>query len=342
MAWVTWRQHRMAHAGAVILLVACAVPLCISGLRLQSAHDALIRAGCLRPSTNPGMESRCGALWNHYNVGYVFTSNINTVAVALAVLPVLVGVFVGAPLLAREFEAGTAQFAWTQAVSRGRWMAAKLGWIGAVLAALSVAFGLLVNWWLLLADGADFMSRWQQEQFGLTAITFTGWMLLMFAAGVLAGALIGRTVTAMAATAATGAILLWLNMGKLTGMLTSVSPLHARTTLVPGGLPGVFYAGSGSGAIGGSTLATPRGSWVLSSWLTAPGGRTVSWNTTSFWSLKPSRQLAWVTSHHLTAWITYQSAGRFWLFQGIEGGAAVLIALLLAAGTVWLVRHRMA
>jgi hypothetical protein len=341
MAWVTWRQDRMALTGTAILFTACAVPLCISGLRLQSAHDALVRAGCLRPSTNPGMVSRCGALWNHYSVGYVFTSNINTVAIALAVLPVLVGVFVGAPLLAREFEAGTGKFAWTQGVSRGRWLAGKLGWIGAGLAVLSVAFGLLVNWWLLLADDADFMSRWQKEQFGLTAITFTGWMLLMFAAGVLAGALIGRTVTAMAATAATGAILLWLNIGKFTGMLTSVSPLHTRSTLVSSALPGVLNLGAG-GAIGSNTPVAPGGSWVLNSWLTAPGGRSVSWNTTSFWNLKPSRQLAWVTSHHLTVWVTYQSAGRFWLFQSVEGGAAVLLVLLLAAATVWLVRHRAA
>jgi ABC-2 family transporter protein len=342
MAWVTWRQDRMALTGTAVLFAACAVPLCISGLRLQSAHNALARAGCLRPSANPGMDSRCGALWNHFSVGYVFTSNINTVAIALAVLPVLVGVFVGAPLLAREFEAGTAKFAWTQAVSRGRWLTGKLGWIGAGLAVLSVAFGLLVNWWLLLADGADFMTRWQEEQFGLTAITFTGWMLLMFAAGVFAGALIGRTVTAMAATAVTGALLLWLNIGKFTGMLTSLSPLHARTTLVPAALPGVFYGGSGGGVIGSNAPLTPSGSWVLNTWLTAPGGRTVSWNTGSFWNLKPSRQLAWVTSHHLTTWVTYQSAGHFWLFQSVEGGAAVLLVLLLGAATVWLARRRAA
>ena len=35
--------------------------------------------------------------------------------------------FWGAPLLAREFETGTFRLAWTQSVTRTRWLAVKLG-----------------------------------------------------------------------------------------------------------------------------------------------------------------------------------------------------------------------
>ena len=343
MTWVTWRQHRMALTGAVILLGGFAVLLGVSGLRMQSALGALTRAGCARPGSGLGVGTRCGALWgSYYHAGFPLTGNIQWLAVALAIVPVLVGMFLGAPLLAREFEAGTARFAWTQAVSRARWAAAKLGLLGLALAALGAASGALAGWWLLLADGTVGSSRWQPQQFGLTAVTFTGWMVVMFAVGGLAGGLLRRTVPAMAATAAAGAIALWFTVEKFTGLLTSVSPLHARTSLVPA----TFTAGPGSNTlIGGAAAAAPRGGWALDAWFTAPGGRIVpvdSGALSPLWNLKPSAQPGWLASHHLTPWVSYQSAGRFWAFQGIEGGAAVLLALLLAAATVWLVRRRAA
>ena len=49
---------------------------------------------------------------------------------ALAV-PGLIGMFWGAPLVAREFETGTFRLAWTQGVTRTRWLAAKLAIAGA-------------------------------------------------------------------------------------------------------------------------------------------------------------------------------------------------------------------
>ena len=45
----------------------------------------------------------------------------------LAVVPAVVGAFWGAPLVARELEAGTHRLAWTQSVTRGRWLATRLG-----------------------------------------------------------------------------------------------------------------------------------------------------------------------------------------------------------------------
>jgi len=43
------------------------------------------------------------------------------------VVPALIGVFWGAPLIARELETGTFRLAWTQSVTRTRWLAVKLG-----------------------------------------------------------------------------------------------------------------------------------------------------------------------------------------------------------------------
>ena len=53
MAWVTWRQHRIALGGVAVLLGALAVWLWLAGLQLHHAYAAAIRLppgklGCLR------------------------------------------------------------------------------------------------------------------------------------------------------------------------------------------------------------------------------------------------------------------------------------------------------
>ncbi len=46
--------------------------------------------------------------------------------------------------------------------------------------------------------------------------------------------------------------------------------------------------------------------------------------------------------HGYTEWTSYQPAGRFWVFQWIEGGWLLALALLLISVTAWLVQHRAA
>jgi hypothetical protein len=53
-------------------------------------------------------------------------------------------------------------------------------------------------------------------------------------------------------------------------------------------------------------------------------------------------QAAWIAHHHFTLWVSYQPAGRFWLLQSVEGGACLLLALLLGAATVWMAARRAA
>ncbi len=68
-------------------------------------------------------------------------------AFLLQVVPPLIGAFVGAPVLAREFEAGTFRFAWTQGFGRWRWTLAKLVGLGVVVTAASGALSVLASWY---------------------------------------------------------------------------------------------------------------------------------------------------------------------------------------------------
>ncbi len=63
------------------------------------------------------------------------------------VVPCLLGVFWGGPLVARELETGTSQFAWMQSVTRRHWLAVKAGWILLAAAAWGGAVAALVTWW---------------------------------------------------------------------------------------------------------------------------------------------------------------------------------------------------
>ena len=107
--------------------------------------------------------------------------------------------FSGAPLAARELETGTFRLAWTQGVTRTRWLAAKLAIAGIAAAEL---FSLMVNWWASPIHKA--MSRYNPftpDSFH-TGVAPAGYAAFAFALGVTAGLFIRRTLPAMAVTLA--------------------------------------------------------------------------------------------------------------------------------------------
>jgi hypothetical protein len=58
---------------------------------------------------------------------------------AVQYAPLLIGVFIGAALLAREHEQWTLLLAWSQDVSAARWLWTKLALLGGFVAALTAA-----------------------------------------------------------------------------------------------------------------------------------------------------------------------------------------------------------
>ena len=335
LAWVIWRQHRMALAGAGILLGLCAVALAVTGLRMRASYAQYVRAGCALKVATVG--DRCGDLLGaYYHAGFPLTGNPQLVVAAGIIVPLVIGMFIGAPLLAREYEAGTFRFAWTQAAGRNRWVVAKLALVAAALTGAGAASGALLSWWLAVDNLLSFGSRWQPGQFAVTAVTIAGWMLLAFAAGALAGTLIRRTVPAMAATGVCTAAVALFMYRKVNPWLVGLGPVTRRAALssVPVYQPGspqpVFLYGEAQ------TVSSPPGSWPLRAWLTGPGGRAPSSATVYHMTSMPTALTNdWLIRHHLTLWIAYQPAGRFWLLQSAEGAACLVLALLLGAATVW-------
>ena len=117
MIWLTWRQFRAQAVAAITALATF-------GLLLAATEPQL--AGMYRDSGITGCQSSCGQLANNFlfQVGATtFYPVVYLLGMAgVVAVPAVIGVFWGAPLIAREFETGTYRLAWTQSATRTRWL----------------------------------------------------------------------------------------------------------------------------------------------------------------------------------------------------------------------------
>jgi hypothetical protein len=172
----------MVFVGGLVLVLL--VPfLIITGLDvIQEAHAAI---ACPPPDTTNICLRRFAIL--------VRTS---PVLPALSSLPLLIGVFIGAPLLARELEQGTYLLAWTQGVPRRRWLLAKLGVLIGLACLGFAALAGLMAWWSAPIDPV--VGPWLTfEVRGLAPFAYAVFALSL---GVAAGAILRQVVPAMFAS----------------------------------------------------------------------------------------------------------------------------------------------
>ena len=199
-----------------------------------------------------------------------------------------------------------------------------------MLTAVAWAFSELFTWYSqpFIADGQ--VSRLLPLEFGLLGVVFAAWTLAAFSIGAFAGAVIRRTVPAMAAALVTSTVL---------ALATAISlRQHYETPLTTKAT---------------NANAPSASAWVLGSFYTGPNGQPVSQSTIDhvMQQMPPARIQkssgsdpfgAWLSQHHYTQWVSYQPAARFWHFQLIEGGWLLALSLILITATVWLVRRRAA
>ena len=180
-------QFRIQAAIAVGVLVLVAIAVAITGPNLVHLYDTTV--------ANCKAHGDCSYASNALTQSDSFLQS--AFGALLLVLPALVGIFWGAPLIAREFEAGTFRLVWTQSVTRMRWLAVKLGIIGLTSMAVAGLATLMVSWWF---SPIDKVTKVQFASFDERGIVVIGYALFAFAFGVAAGLLIRRTLPAMAAT----------------------------------------------------------------------------------------------------------------------------------------------
>jgi hypothetical protein len=327
MAWVTWRQHRVALTGVAVFLGALAVCLWRVGLGLHHAYAAAT-------ACHPADAVVCGNLVSNFTSMDGFLANGSV----LQAVPALIGAFAGAPVLARELETGTFRYAWTQGFSRWRWTLAKLVPLAVLAAAAAGALSVLLSWYYQPYFAAGNQARSLAEAsplaatlFDLRGVAFAAWTLAAFAIGALSGMLIRRVVAAIAATLA-----VYAGLAFAAGMYLRehyLAPLITSTQHVPGSAAITSQWGTRNGTL--AFVGQPPLRLLLQVCPAPPRGTRGPANFDKTLTIGQC-----LSRHGYTWWSSYQPASRFWPLQWIEGGWLLALSVLLVAATVWLVRRR--
>jgi hypothetical protein len=322
VTWVVWRQYRAQGAIALLLLAAFAAVELTSGIRMASAWHALLRV-CPVGQGDPSAGPAC--------LGYVETGPVgNDLRVLSVMVPAVAGMLLGAPLVAHETETGTASFAWTQGITRSRWLLVKAGWLLLSAAVCAGVVAALVTFW------SGPVNAMRGDQFGgsffdTQGLVPVGYAVFATALGIAAGALLRRTLPAIAVT-----------LGVFIGFRV-VFDTWARQHL----MPAVTHLGSLT-----APWSPPGIAWILGSDIVDTSGRV--FNGTFFdngytitdacgrvaASGGPQAGLSCMQAAGYRMSLTYQPAWRYWPFQGIETGIYLLLAAALVALAWAVVRRR--
>jgi hypothetical protein len=259
----------------------------------------------------------------------------------LYIAPVLIGAFLGAPLVSREFETVTYRLAWNQSVTRVRWLAVKLATVGFVAVATGAILSLIVTWWsspidrvdgLPLANGQ--LGRFSPLIFGARDIVPVGYAAFGFALGVLVGLLVRRTLPAMAITLAGVALILlaWPIFVRphLISPVTTTTPITVNLTTA---------VVNHNGEITMPVTDLP-GAWIISNQTLTPSGAVFALPSSGPCAGGSTAQCnAWFATQHLRRRISYQPASRYWSFQWTEVAIFLALSFILAGLSMWWIRR---
>ena len=257
--------------------------------------------------------------------------------------PAILGIFWGAPLIARELETRTVTLAWNQSITRTRWLVVKLALTGLAAMAVTEALSLMYAWWAdpigkatgLGASTSVFSGgRFSSLIFATHGITPLGYAAFAFALGTAAGALIRRTVPAMAVTLA------------IFAAAQIAMPLGVRPHLIPPDrtIATIESVDLDFGSLTATVVPGRAGAWLISSGAINAAGQPVS-NLpaacqAAFSGLKPSSPGPCLESRGIREAITYEPASRYWPLQWIETGIFGALALALAGFCFWWLGRR--
>ena len=111
MIWLTWRQFRVQALTAVAALAAFAILLAATGPHLASLYAASAITGCHGGSCVAAPVAFLNRLQATSPYPVVYLLGI----VLILATPAILGIFWGAPLIARELETGTSPWPGTRA-----------------------------------------------------------------------------------------------------------------------------------------------------------------------------------------------------------------------------------
>jgi ABC-type transport system involved in multi-copper enzyme maturation permease subunit len=308
MLWLSWRQHRTELLIASLMAIGFGSGITLLTLLINTDAGGVHHL-C---STTPG--PLCLAAENDYVSRYSLPNFL--IYDSLLALPGLAGIFIGAPLLAREYDQGTVRLIWTQGITRRRWIATKLSFVLVVVTALSGAVA-VASIQMVTAQTQVFTSRW--SSFDVQGLPFVAYAIFAIALGVAVGGLVRRVLPSMGITLAVFVII----------------RLAIVIFVRPNFLPPLEWDMS--------KPMTGDDAWNVGQRVVDLSGHPVSQH--DYNQLLADAQVLqgsmgdYLRAHGLIAYQLYQPESRFWLFQNLEGGLFLTLAVFLIGLAVWSTRR---
>lgn len=310
MNHLIWKLHRSQAYFAMGALAAFIVILLVTGVVMADDYHRFLATCALTQSCSAGqgqLYSGDGAIFDIVNLTIV--------------VPLLFGLFWGAPLIAKELEDGTHDLAWTQGVTRRRWLTSNVLWCLTAAVVWGAVISVLVMWWRgpENALGSPFDAFDQQ---GIAPIAYA---VFAVALGIAVGSFFKRVLPAIATT-----------LGVFVAIRAAVG-VYLRPHYVAPLVKTASLSGPGSNP--------PAGSWLISQGLVGPHGQFLGGGLVlndlpaacrSVPGVDKGSLIPCLTSHGFSNALTFQPANRFWEFQGLESG----LFLVLAAGLIVLSYRR--
>ncbi|GAA2825159.1 ABC transporter permease subunit [Nonomuraea rubra] len=352
MIWLAWRQFRAAAAMTAAALGVLVAVLAVSRTALVDQYaqglDLCARGG------------DCARFLDRFFDEHQ-TPFLGVTAAAL-VLPALIGLFWGAPLITRELEAGTHLLVWSQSITRTRWLAVKLALIGVAAAVAGGLVSLAVSWWAGALDRAAVeFPLMGPLVFGGRGVAPIGYAAFAFALGVTVGMLVRRPLPAMAVT-----LVLFTAVQIAMPILVRphlLPPARASFELSPSNVDQLLRGREGELAVAVDTrVPGDPGAWALSSRIVGPSSTTVPGLASEDGTLVPVPTTAGpcdlraqpegppersgdICLDELNRLgyrqdVAYHPSSRFWPLQWFETGLYAALTLGLMGLCLWLVRRR--
>ncbi|MER7704554.1 hypothetical protein ABTX81_16895 [Kitasatospora sp. NPDC097605] len=307
--WLAWRQSRVSVRTMAVPALLTALLLIVLHFLIQDRAELWVRTGCDHATD---WSLSCQVQYGRMEMlTLIFTDALQP---AVTLVPVLLGTFLGGPLLAQEYERGTLRLVLAQSVGPGRWLAARLAVPGAAVLLLSTMVAGLSSWvwWSdIRHNRAAFDPPFQGFTYPALGVVHIAWSLFALALGVLVGQLLRRTVAAVLASGA------------------AVALAHAVVIVLrPYLWPVVDEEQPYNTVLGG--FSKPTGSWLVEQGVVLADGTRMT--------ADDCLNAADVCNAAPDSWGQYHPVSHFVPIQLVESG----LLLALTAGAVALVFRRLA
>jgi hypothetical protein len=276
-----------------------------------------------------------------YNGVLSLSDQADVINLLLLFAPCLLGMVFGAPLVAGELEHYTNRLAWTQGISRTKWIIVKWCVVGLSLVTVVALLTLIVQWWT--GHAAERLSTslmielrlgggpLQPLYFPITGLALSAYTLFAFALGTALGAVIRKTSWAIA-----GTVVIYT-------AVSVVAVLFIRPSLAPQ----VFVQSPQIATSTNTTIVHEiRGSWNLGTgYRYAPGTHESGPSAAEVaqrcqvQNYNEAPYLACLSHHHVQSGTFYLTANHYWELQWRESALLLLTSGALLGVTVWSVRR---